>query len=175
MEKYSELTENFIKETVDTLERTNTQEILTKIAEDLKLGLRFKVLAEQIVEYALKNNKMTNSFFLLKSVSRNQDQREHSEGLGYAGAGNRDKEDYENLMNGVVLFKGPLIKMLEKMGLERSRKELVKCVVMDDEEIIPENLYSREEVDNFNASDFEAILNEELEEKYSGKPIIISE
>ncbi len=175
MKKYSELTENFIKETVDTLERTNDPEVLTKIVEDLKFGLRFKVLAEQIVEYALKNSKLINSFFLLKSVSRNHDQRANSEGLGYAGAGNRNQEDYEELTKGIVLFKGPLIKMLDRMGLVRSRKELVKGVVMEDEEIIPNQVYSQEEIDNFSKDHFEIVLREELEEKYSGKPIIISE
>ena len=171
MEKYSELTENFIKDTVEALERTNDQKILTDIAEDLNIGPRFKLLAEQIVEYALKNNKLTNSFFLLKSVSRNPDQREHSEELGYAGAG----KDSEKIATGVELFKGTLIRMLEKMRLEKSREELVKCVVMDDDEITPENIYSKEVIDNFNYSDFEVILHDELEEKYSGKPIIISE
>ena len=174
MEKYSELTEKFIKETVDTLERTNNSEILTKIVKDLNFGIRFKVLAEQIVEYALKNNKLTNSFSLLKSVSREPSEREHPEDLGYAGAGDRNQEDYEELIRGVVLFKGSLIKMLDRMGLVRSRKELVKRVVMEDEEIIPNQIYTYEEIDNFNKDNFELILKEELEEKYSGQPIVIN-
>ncbi|MFH1332967.1 MAG: hypothetical protein ABIH53_01880 [archaeon] len=144
------------------------------MAEDLGLGLRFKVLAEQIVEHALKENKMINSFFLLKSVSRNPDQRANPEGIGYAGTGDKNPEDYEELTNGVTLFKGPLIKMLDKMRLVKSRAELVKGVVMKDDEITPSQIYTQEELDNFDASDFELVLKEELEEKYSEKPVVIS-
>ena len=173
MEKYSELIDKYVKEVLNILESTNNVDFLVKIAEDLIFDVRFKLLAEQIVGYALNQNKLVNSFFLLKSVSRNYEQRTCPEGLAYFDKDKIDLKNHEPLTGGLVLVKGTLLKMLDKMSLTESRREIVKRVIIEDEETDATSFFPKNEIKSFDNNDFEIILKKELEEKYSGKPIVI--
>ncbi|MFH0752341.1 MAG: hypothetical protein V1914_01960 [archaeon] len=173
MEKFSEVTRNYVKELLRTLETTNDENILHEIADDLKSSIKLKILAEELVAYALENKKLVNSFFLLKSISRESNQRLYPDFVSQT-ASDTSKKEIEKVSRGVTLFKGTLIKMLEKMGLTKSKEQLIKYLVISEGEIDPLWVYKQTEIDEFTPDDFETILKKELEEKYSGKPIIIS-
>lgn len=174
MEKFSEVTKKYVENLFHTLETTNDENVLSEIAEDLKFDLKFKVLMEELVSYALKNGKSINSFLVLKSVSRDSKQRMHPEFLQQVTPEEVPGKECEKLTEGVTLFKGTLVKMLEKMELTKSKEQLVKSIVLSDEENGPRDMYTESEIENFDPDDFEVILKEELNEKYSGQPIIIS-
>lgn len=173
MKKFSEVTEKYVEELLHTLEITNDDKVLSEISEDLKFNLKFKLLMEELVVYALKNKKLVNSFLILKSISRNPEQRLYPEFIQQTNPDKIKGKEYEKLTEGVILFKGSLLKMLEKMGLTKSKEQLVKLIVVSDEEN-GNGIYSKSEVKSFNSNDFELVLKEELNEKYSEQPIVIS-
>jgi len=171
MEKFSDVTKKYIIELLDTLETTNDKSVLSEIADDLKFSLRFNLLMEELVIYALEKNKLVNSFYVLKSISRNSEQRLDPDFIQQTSP--IKGRECERLTQGVTLFKGSLLKILEKMKLAKSKEQLVKYVVISDEEN-GHSIYSKKEVKSFDSNNFEIVLKGELEEKYSGQPIVIN-
>ena len=166
--------EDYVEEIIKKLEETDSEDIILEIAKDLKFNLLFKLIMEEITSTALQKNKLINSFFILKSISRNSSQRLYPEFIQQITPEEVPGKNCEEIFKGITLFKGSLLSMVEKMGLVKTRAHLIKSEVLNDEEIGGSPIYSQSEIKSFDLDDFEIILKEELNEKYKDKPIIIT-
>ncbi len=175
MEKFSQMIEDYVGKIIQKLEDTDREDIVLEIAKDLKFNLLFKLIMEEIITIALNKNKLVNSFFILKSISRNSSQRLYPEFIQQVKPEEVPRKKCEEIFNNITLFKGSLLSMLEKMELVKSRAHLIKFLVLNDKEINASLIYSESEIKSFNPDEFEIILKEELHKKYIGKPIIINQ
>ncbi|MEK6874332.1 MAG: hypothetical protein AABX52_01125 [Nanoarchaeota archaeon] len=175
MEKFSQKIEEYVRGIIQKLEDINSEDFLIDIAKDLKFNLLFKLLMEELTEVALKENKIVNSFIVLKSISRNSSQRLYPEFIQQVKPKEVPGKECEEIFNNITLFKGTLLRMIEKMKLIKSRAHLIKSLVLNDSEINASLIYTESEIKSFNSDDFEVILREELNEKYKDKPLIIKQ
>lgn len=175
MEKFSQMIEDYVGKIIQKLEDTDREDIVLEIAKDLKFNLLFKLLVEKLLMLAVKNNKLINSFFILKSISRNSSQRLYPEFIQQVKPQEVPGKECEEIFKNITLFKGSLLIMLEKMQLVKSRAHLIKSILLNDPEINASSIYSKSEIESFDSDEFEIILKEELHKKYIGKPIIINQ
>jgi hypothetical protein len=154
------------------LEKTNNEKILLNFAKELKFNILFKVLLEKLFIITLEQGKLINSWFAIKSISRNIHQRIYPDFLQQTIL--TDEETQEEIFNGIVLFKGTLIKILEAMNLNKTKNAYIKQLVIEDMEIDESKYYSRKEIEKYNSVEFEHVLKEELKKKHKNKPLIIS-
>ena len=84
------------------------------------------------------------------------------------------QKESEEIFNNITLFKGSLLNMLENMNLVKTRAHLIKSLVLGDKEINANLIYSESEIKSFDPDEFEALLKEELNEKYENEPVIIN-
>lgn len=174
MEKFSQIIRNYVETVITDLETIDKEDIILEIAKDLKFNNFFKLLMEELVVTALKKNRLINSFFILKSVSRNSSQRLYPEFIQQVKPEEVPGKECEEIFNNITLFKGSLLKMLENMGLVKSRAHLIKSLILNETEINANLIYSESEIKSFDPDEFEQILKEELTEKYKNDSIIIN-
>lgn len=172
MEKTSQMIRKYVKSLLANLETNNSEEVILEIAKDLKFNRFFKLLMEEMVNIALEKNKLINSFLVLKSIPRNASQRLYPEFIQQVKPEEVPGKECEEIFNNITLFKGSLLKMIEKMRLVRSRAHLIKYLILNDTEINASLIYSESEIKSFDPNEFEHILKEELTEKHYGEPII---
>ena len=119
--------------------------------------------------------KLINSFLVLKSISRYPSQRIYPEFIQQVKPKEVPAKECEEIFNNITLFKGSLLKMLERMKLVKSRAHLIKFLVLNDKEINANLIYSESEIESFDPDEFEIVLEEELNERYKGNQIIINQ
>jgi len=173
MEKCSNIIKIYVENCLTNLETTNSEEIILDMAKDLKYNLFFKLILEEIVIVCIEKKILLNSFYILKSISRNSVQRLYPEFIQQVRPQEVPNKESVELFNNITLFKGSLLTMLENMNLVETRAHLIKSLVFNEREINANLIYSDSEINAFDPDEFETILKHELDEKYVGKPIII--
>jgi len=174
MKKFSQITKNYAESILTNLETTNKDDIILEIAKDLKFNNFFKLLMEELVVTASKKNKLINSFTILKFVSRESSLRLYPEFIQQIKPEEVPGKECEEIFNNITLFKGSLLKMLENMGLTKSKAHLIKSLILNDTEINANLIYSESEIKSFDQDEFEQILKEEITKKYKNNRIIIN-
>jgi hypothetical protein len=163
----------YLLDLINHMERENSDAPLLDMASELKFSPLFKILNEKLFVIALENGVIINSFFGIKNIPRDESLRLYPDFLQYKITQTVLDDSQEEVFDDIILFKGTLIKVLEKMKLEKTKNEYIKQLVIEDPEIDEKKYYTKKEIERFSRDDFEVILKEELKKKFKDKPVII--